>query len=420
MIFRLGEADGIDVSGDFKSRLLILDPERGNRLLRQLFSVFKRFGRRMIVRTWTIGAYRVGDLMWNAETFDQLFANLEDPLFYVSMKFGDADFFKYIDLNPLFFRGDHQKLIELQARREYEGFGMLPSFVGFDYERYRDQLRGASRLSGAMVWCQTGGWSHFRNITFVRSSSVWNKLNTFTCLRLFRDGISAEEAVADFCDELRPDLEARALTSLARDVDRVVERLWYLPEYSSQTLYFRRIRVPPLLWVFWDTILINHTLRKVLRRFVHHREAAIEDGYRQLETARAFGARGRALGLSSEDFELQSDTFEILAIAREYFLAEDHRPAAARLRRVVESYAERHPEGFRVELSFSPWRVRRGALKLAFRIFLRRTPAYRLVDRVALNSLTRMLFPALHRLHLRKRLPDIAETQAMGISVIFR
>jgi hypothetical protein len=146
--------------------------------------------------------------------------------------------------------------------------------VGFDYERYRDQLRGCANLRGAMVWCQTGGWSHFRNITFVRDSSVWNELNTYACARLFQDGWTAEEAVKGFCSELRPDLDWHEMVALLRDADRVVERLWYLPEYSSQSLYFRRIRIPPLLWIFWDTILINHTLRKVLRRLVHHRQAA--------------------------------------------------------------------------------------------------------------------------------------------------
>jgi tetratricopeptide (TPR) repeat protein len=39
------------------------------------------------------------------------------------LKYGDADFFRFRALNPLFFRGPQQKLIELQCRREYEGMG---------------------------------------------------------------------------------------------------------------------------------------------------------------------------------------------------------------------------------------------------------------------------------------------------------
>lgn len=419
VIFRLGESDGLDVESEFKSRLMIMDPEAGNRLLREIQRVLRSEGRTMIVRTWTVGAYRVGDLMWNRDTFDRLFRGLAGPDFYVSMKYGDTDFFKYLELNPLFLRGPHQKLIELQARREYEGFGCFPSYVGFDYQRYRDQLEDVEQVRGMMVWCQTGGWSHFRNMTFVQHSSPWNELNTYACLRLFRDGWSAEDSVLGFCREVRPELNGEALLELVRDADRVIERLWYLPGYSSQSLYFRRVRVPPLLWVLWDTILVNHALRKVLRRLVHDREASIEDGYAQLETIRSMQERAPAAGLESEDFELQYDTFEILAIAREYFLAEDHRPAARRLEEKVEAYAARHPEGFLIELSFSPWNIRSAWLKALLRVFMRRSSTYRVVDRAALNVLTKVLYPIANRLHARK-MPGMLRKQAMGIEVIFR
>ena len=62
---RIGESDRLDVRGDtdFKSELHIKTPAQANRLLRTLLPVFEKHQRRLILRTWTVGAYRVGDFI---------------------------------------------------------------------------------------------------------------------------------------------------------------------------------------------------------------------------------------------------------------------------------------------------------------------------------------------------------------------
>ena len=186
IIVRIGEADGLDVEGDSYSRLVLRRPAQARKMIEALIPVFEEFNKQLIFRTWSVGVGRVGDIIWNSETFDAVFQGLENDHFIISMKYGQSDFFRYLPLSRLFFRGGHRKLVEFQARREYEGFGEYPSFIGWDYEKIRDQLVGQN-IAGISVWSQTGGWSGFRRLTYLDDNAVWNEINTFVTVRLFRD-----------------------------------------------------------------------------------------------------------------------------------------------------------------------------------------------------------------------------------------
>lgn len=157
VIFRLGESDGMDVEGDFLSRLFIKKPEQCRKMIRGLIPIFEDLEKIMIIRTWTLGAYAMGDLMWNRDTMEKVFRNLNSECLVVSHKYGESDFFRYLNLNPHFFNEGPQKIIELQAKREYEGFGEFPCYIGKEYEKVKSYLQSANNMLGIMVWTQTGG-----------------------------------------------------------------------------------------------------------------------------------------------------------------------------------------------------------------------------------------------------------------------
>jgi alpha-glucuronidase len=137
IIMRFGEADSSDVKHTFRSELVLRTPRQVRRFLARLLPVFEHCGKLLIFRTWSVGAHRVGDLMWHRGTYRQVFGSLRSPQLIISMKYGESDFFRFLPLNAHFYRGAHKKLIEFQTRREYEGFGEYPTFVGWQYECYR-------------------------------------------------------------------------------------------------------------------------------------------------------------------------------------------------------------------------------------------------------------------------------------------
>ena len=145
------------MTGTFKSRLVVHTPGQCRRFLKRVLPTFEKYDKTLIVRTWTLGAFPVGDLMWNRKTFDEVFGRIYSDNLIVSHKYGETDFFRYLNMNPLFFDSPVRQIMELQSRREYEGFGEFPSFVGHDYERYARYLSTCENVVGISVWCQTGG-----------------------------------------------------------------------------------------------------------------------------------------------------------------------------------------------------------------------------------------------------------------------
>jgi len=419
VIFRVGECDAHDVRGDFKSRLAIRTPEQARELIRQLLPVFEQKNKLLIFRTWTVGAHPIGDLIWNRNTFRRTFAGLDSPNMVLSMKYGETDFFRYLPLNKLFFYSDHRKIVEFQARREYEGFGEFPSFVGWDYEEYLRQLDGARNVIGTWIWCQTGGWSAFRRRTFLEPSGVWNEINTVVTLCLARDRMSADDIVRAWARErLGPDKGERLLV-LLRLSDETIKQGLYIDEFARRKLFFRRLRVPPLLHVFWDHIVVNHPMRKLLCCFVRDPDGKMIQSWTALNKIRSMRALAAELGLPAADFDFQYDTFRMLAAAREYYFSAFGPDRVERLYTLRTEYERKYSMHYHVHLDFSRFRVPRSQLRLALAMLFRSQRAYRWLDRLLLIRLLSLLAPLL-ALRRRHTTDDRLTDQAMGFHTVLR
>jgi hypothetical protein len=419
LILRLGECDGIDVAGDLLSKLSIREPSEARRLIGALLDVFERLDRLLIVRTWTVGIHKIGDLIWNPVTYNRVFGGFASSRLIVSHKYGDTDFFRYLPLNPLIFEGGLRKIVEFQARREYEGFGEFPSFIGYDYEQFRDRLANCHAIAGIHVWCQTGGWSRFHRLTFLPGSSLWNEINTAVTVKMFHQGMSADDAVIDFARQRFPRSDPALLVKIMRLSDELMKRLWYLPEFSRQTLYFRRTRLPPLLWIFWDTIVIDSMLRRLIRRSVRERQEAINDGFQLLSSVGEMKRLAWELDIDSRDFDFQHATFELLALARQYYLGEWSPDLVCRIREYAESYKNAYPQGFFTSSDFSAVPVGKRVSDIFFTIALRTRPRYRLMENVFVNhGSTVMRWIAC--LWGGRRFPRFARERAMGIDLLLK
>lgn len=423
IIVRIGESDGKDVKDDFHSRLVIQTPADARRFLQALLPVFEKHGRRMIFRTWTVGAYPIGDLMWHRDTFTQVFEGITSPALVVSMKYGESDFFRYLPLNRNFFRTALPKIVELQTRREYEGCGEYPSPVGWMYEQHARELRQAENVIGCMVWCQTGGWVPFRRIAFLDPEAVWTDLNTFVTLRVMRDGWLVEDAVRAFARE-RHLGDADALLELLRLADECVSELLYIEEYARQKLFFRRVRIPPVLQVYWGNVFISHSLRRLLRYFVRDADAALRSARRCLDNLDRMLLLAQRAGVPVEDIEYMRDTFRILALSREYYFAENAPDIEARILAAKTAYKAKYPKRglrarYRIKTDFKPLLLNPRYLAWAVQFLLRRQRGYRVIDRIIiLNGLS-----LIYRLVAARKpdlVPGFASQSAMGVDVVFK
>jgi hypothetical protein len=422
IIFRIGESDGVDVSGDFQSRLILKTPQQARSMLKTLLPVFEQHNKLLIFRTWTVGISRLGDLIWNRDTFHRVFDDIHSPQLIISMKYGESDFFRYLPLNRLFFESDHRKLVELQARREYEGFGQFPSFIGRDYEKIFDQLISARNIAGISVWCQTGGWSGFRRLTLLEEDGLWNEINTTVTLRIFRDNISTDQALQAFCKDHLKTPNWPALRELLDLSERVIKDLLYIDEFATRSVFFRRLRLPPLIAVYWKHILISHFMRKILRCYVSHSggRELVKTGYHALRDIRRMQELAGQLDLPEKDFDFQYDTFRLIATARAYYFLDHPERTLRMLQKMKTRYEAKWPEPrYAVQIDMKPFPLRRIHLHRVIKIFLRKQSEYRGLDRLLALTLYSLLQPLLRRAN-RRIFPDFAQKQAMGINSVFK
>lgn len=421
LILRIGESDGNDVNDPIRTRLHLRNAADTNRLLRDLLPEFEQRGRDLIFRTWTVGAHRIGDLIWHRGTLEKTLAGLDSPRLIVSMKHGESDFFRYLPLNRAFFRVRQRKIIELQARREYEGAGEYPSFIGWDCKRFAEELAAAENVIGMSVWCQTGGWHRFRRRAFLEADGrdVWIRLNTAAAIAVFKHGESPEKAVETLVGETR----AAAAIGLLEASETVIRDLLYIGDFARQKLFFRRVRIPPLLHVYWDSLFINHGVRKAMRHFVADSENSLQAGE---EAARLFPgmiANAEHAGLPAEDIEHMRDFFQLLLLARRYYFLPFSEELAAQITAAKKAYKLRWPREirarYRVKVSFTPFPIRRRSLALAARVLLRRQRGYRLIDRLFILYLSGLAYRAL-RPRDPEAMPKFLRKSAMGVDVLFK
>ena len=418
VIMRIGESDGVDVRGDFRSELYLKRPKQARDFLREMLPVFESESRCLIFRTWTVGAHPIGDLGWNEKRFHQVFRNIDSPNLIISFKYGESDFFRYLTLNPLFSVSDHQKIIEFQARREYEGFGAYPSFVGWDVEQYLADLRDAKNVVGASVWCQTGGWGKRRQLTYLRNSSVWVELNTHVIAKLW-SGSTCDQAIESFVRHRLPDVPTDVMREFLCCSDRVILDLLYVRELAERRLYFRRLRLPPQLFVFWDRILIDGTIAKVLGCLVRDSETAILQAREAFEQLQQMVDMAEQYGIPQKGLKLQLATFEILAVAREYFFLDDKEPAKQKLIELKRKYRKRFKRSYSVTLNFEESPAHRIPWRLVLAMLVRDKRKYRLVDRVVVIQFLGMMYPIASR--FRDRIgPRFASQQAMGLDALLK
>lgn len=419
LVLRVGESDGRDVMDPVRTRLHLRTAGQANRMLRDLLPEFEARGRELIFRTWTVGAHPIGDMMWNRDTLADVLDGLDSPNLIVSMKHGESDFFRHLPLNPAFFRVRQRKLIELQARREYEGAGEYPCFTGWECERFARELAGVENMAGISVWCQTGGWHRFGRRAFLENDGrdIWIRLNVAAAIAVFRHG----RPPADCAMLLLGKNRAVACIELLCLTDLVVRDLLYIGGFAKRKLFFRRVRIPPLLHVYWDTLFINQAMRRLLRHFVGEPDACVAGGESAARLFPRMIELAKQAELPVEDIEHMRDFFHLLLLARRYYLLPHDPRLETIIRDAKRAYKARWPRDrrYRVKTGFAPVPVSRRTIAIGAALLLRRKRGYRLIDRLLVLRLVGPLYRIFQRCN-PGLMPKFLRKSAMGVEALFR
>ncbi|MEV0879977.1 hypothetical protein AB0I85_19365 [Micromonospora echinofusca] len=261
LMVRVGEGGEVyaGTGWDYSSRLAVTTETSVRAMLRALLDTAGAAGKEIIFRTWTVGVGAVGDLHTNPESYERVLGGLDDPHLIVSTKYTLGDFYSHLPLNTTLLGGKHRRIVEFQARREFEAFGSLPNDLGpLHRQALRAFLAANPNVEGVWNWTQDGGPLRAGPMSLHLRAGFWQlyELNTYAVGRLAWDPhadpaqVTADWAYRTFSGDPATVAAIGQAMALSR---QAVTRGLYIGPYADRSVRALGLEPPPMMWIFeWD------------------------------------------------------------------------------------------------------------------------------------------------------------------------
>lgn len=263
LMVRIGEGGDVysQPGWDYSSKIAVTGVEAVRAMLRALLYVAGTADKDLIFRTWTVGVGAVGDLHTNPASYEEVLGGLDDPHLIVSTKYTLGDFYSHLPFNGTLESGTQRRIVEFQARREFEGFGALPNdLTGLHQQALRRFLAANPHVEGIWTWTQDGGPLRAGPMTLYLRTGFWQlyDLNAYTLGRLARDpDAPAGQLTADWVRQTfttDPATVAAVCEMLAMSREAVTKGL-YVGAYADRSVRALGLEPPPMMWIFeWDIV----------------------------------------------------------------------------------------------------------------------------------------------------------------------
>ena len=344
VVIRFGEGGTLyNTEGwPYQSEMAIRSEKGLRMMLRRLLPVFEARNKTLVLRSWTVGVGRIGRLHIDPRVYDTVLGEIDSPALVVSTKFTAGDFFSYLPLNPTLAGGRHQRIVELQAKPEFEGFGAFPDFLGEDYARALRAFRSANpRIVGTYVMSQFGGPLRAgpRTLYPLQGFWLWIDANAFVASRLGTDPAADVDALMRQWAAARfgphPQIVDAVVSVLHQTRDAVLKG-FYIRPFAERDVRVPGLELPPLMWIFeWDMVGGWHSLLSIVYGAIRDDvDVAIAEGHaaatsvrkarQELEVALTSAGRdacGRVCDEALRSLEYQESLFDALAAWRQTFLS---------------------------------------------------------------------------------------------------
>jgi Glycosyl hydrolase family 67 C-terminus len=342
IMIRIGEAGAIyNVSGGrtYYSALHVRTDEAVRTMLQSFLDVAAPRGKRVFFRTWSVGVGKIGDMHTNPATYERILTPLDAPNLVVSTKLIAGDYDSYLPLNPTLLTGAQARLVELQARREFEAFNAFPDYMGPQHQVALQTFRaGNPHIVGSYMWTQSGGPHHAGPMSLYPFYGFWLPIdaNVYATSRLAWDPDADLGAITHAWVRQRFGTDAevvRAITEILYRSRVAVQKGFYIGPYARRQVRALGLEPPPMMWIFkWDIVAGDSaSLGSIYFTAREELDAAIAEGFEAVEVAR--GMRELAAGIDPgqvsdpallaklvESLEYEIDLFATLAWYRRLFL----------------------------------------------------------------------------------------------------
>lgn len=301
LVIRVGEGGAsYQLPGwDYTSRIVVKTPASVRAMLAALLGVAGETGRDIIFRTWSIGVGAVGDMHTSPASYEEVLGGIDDPHLIVSTKYCLGDFYSHLPLNTTLAVGTQRRIVEFQARREFEAFGSLPNDLGaLHQEALRRLLAANPRIEGVWTWTQMGGPLRAGPRTLYLRAGFWQlfELNVYLTARLaWNPDADPGQLTADWARQAfatDPSTVEAIGRVMALSREAIMKGL-YIGPYASRTVKALGVQPPPMMWIFeWDIVTGDSAVLDSIYAVSRDR---LDDAIREGDTATALARRMRAL-----------------------------------------------------------------------------------------------------------------------------
>lgn len=263
IMVRIGEGGDIYKfpGWDYTSEIAVKTPAAVRAMLRALLAVAGEGERDIIFRTWSIGVGAVGEMHIDAESYGEVLGGIDDPHLIVSTKYCLGDYYSHLPFNHTLEMGTQRRIVEFQARREFEVFGALPNDLGSLHgAALRRFLAANPHVEGVWTWTQGGGPLRAGPRTLYLREGFWQlyDLNVYSAARLAWDpDADPGEVTADWARQTfsaDPSTVAAIGEVMALSRQAVTKGL-YIGPYANRTVKALGVHPPPMMWIFeWDIV----------------------------------------------------------------------------------------------------------------------------------------------------------------------
>ncbi|MCB9462167.1 MAG: hypothetical protein H6682_00570 [Candidatus Eisenbacteria bacterium] len=390
VLVRIGEAGPLyrDPDSDYSSRMFVRDVGGLQAMLQGLLPAFEGTDHDLILRSWSVGLGELGELHTDPAVYEQALASVHSPNLIVSTKYVAGDYFGYFPINPTLLSGEHRRLVEFQCRREYEGFGVFPNFLGEVHQRALEEILAANpHVEGIYQWTQAGGPLRAGPMSLYLRTGTWQWVdaNVYVTSKLaMNPELSVPSALADWARFRFPDspVAQNAVCEVLSRSREAVERGLYVRPFAEESRWVLGVELPPLLWLHeWDMLSGWQSITSQIYSACRGRvDEAVADGYEALDVVKEMRASLSPTDPNSSDpnssdsnsiealrasLDYEISLFEVLATYRETFLRyyvwlEDggSKDAWLEARREFVAAAKDHRVAYSDRVDFPAWELR--------------------------------------------------------------
>lgn len=275
VIMRIWEGWKAYNSGNYKSKILYKTPEDINYLLKQLLPIFEKNNKLLIFRTWTIWVWKVGDLIYNGDTYDKTFYWINSDNLVVSIKHTPWDFFWFENINPTIWYGKLKQIVEIQVRREYEWWWDFPNYMWGFYKDLVDKIKDKKNVIWVWNWNQTWWWWWWKNVLFNYWFNFWNEINFYSVWNILNNkDIDLIEILNKY--DFNSD-EKKVLIEILLNSRQEIKKWWYINDFRKKEIKIWSIYLPPLSRIWWDKITSSPIILSITYNSLDDKIKTIEE-----------------------------------------------------------------------------------------------------------------------------------------------